>query len=205
MTRVYLIRHGQTVWNKEMKYQGHSDTALTEEGLRQAKQVAQRFASEKIAAVYASDLSRAYNTAEAIAGKHGLPVATLPALREINFGVWEGLTYTAINEKWSDDMRVLYTTPDELVIPGGETFRQLKERAGNAMDSLVKNHPDETIAVVSHGGTIRTILCTILNIHLNHVWNIRQDNTAVNIIDYYSEKTIVSLVNDAHHLTMQCD
>ncbi len=205
MTRVYLIRHGQTVWNKEMKYQGHSDTALTEEGLRQARQVAQRFANEKIAAVYASDLSRAYNTAEAIAGKHGLPVATLPALREINFGVWEGLTYTAINEKWSDDMRVLYTTPDELVIPGGETFRQLKERAGNAMDSLVKNHPDETIAVVSHGGTIRTILCAILNIHLNHVWNIRQDNTAVNIIDYYSEKTIVSLVNDAHHLTMKCD
>lgn len=205
MTRVYLIRHGQTVWNKEMKYQGHSDTALTEEGLRQARQVAQRFANEKIAAVYASDLSRAYNTAEAIAGKHGLPVATLPALREINFGVWEGLTYTAINEKWSDDMRVLYTTPDELVIPGGETFRQLKERAGNAMDSLVKNHPDETIAVVSHGGTIRTILCAILNIHLNHVWNIRQDNTAVNIIDYYSEKTIVSLVNDAHHLTMRCD
>lgn len=205
MTRVYLIRHGQTVWNKEMKYQGHSDTALTEEGLRQARQVAQRFANEKIAAVYASDLSRAYNTAEAIAGKQGLPVATLPALREINFGVWEGLTYTAINEKWSDDMRVLYTTPDELVIPGGETFRQLKERAGNAMDSLVKNHPDETIAVVSHGGTIRTILCAILNIHLNHVWNIRQDNTAVNIIDYYSEKTIVSLVNDAHHLTMKCD
>lgn len=203
MTRVYLIRHGQTVWNKEMKYQGHSDTDLTEEGVFQAQQVATRIASEKIAAVYASDLSRAYITAEAIANKHSLPVLRVPALREINFGVWEGLTYTAINEKWSDDMRALYTTPDELVIPGGETFRELKERAGSAMDNLVKSHPDETIAVVSHGGTIRTILCAVLNIHLNHVWSIRQDNTAVNIIDYYRDKTIVSLVNDAHHLTMK--
>jgi alpha-ribazole phosphatase len=97
-------------------------------------------------------------------------------------------------------MNKLFTHPDEVQIPGGETFRQVKERASQAIEKLVVKHPDETIAVVSHGGTIRTILCAILDIHLNHVWNIVQDNTAVNIINYYSERTMVSLVNDTHHL-----
>lgn len=200
MTRVFLIRHGQSVWNKEMKYQGHSDIALTEEGIRQAHCVANRLSGENIAAVYASDLSRAFITGETIAARHGLRVTALPALREISFGEWEGLTYTGINEKWPDHMRSLYTNADDVVIPGGETFRELKMRSCAAIEELVRQHKDETIAVVSHGGTIRTLLCAALNIHLNYVWNIRQDNTAVNILDYYEDRIMVSLINDAHHL-----
>ena len=138
--------------------------------------------------------------AERIAGRHGVPVTGIPELREIKFGEWEGLTYRGIGEKWPDQMARLYSHPDEVVIPGGETFRELKERAAGAVDRLVEKHPEDTIAVVSHGGTIRTILCATLNIPLNHVWNIRQDNTAVNIIDYYGDRAIVSLVNDTHHL-----
>lgn len=200
MTRLILIRHGQTVWNHDLRYQGHTDIALSDEGLRQAELVAGRLAREKIAAVYASDLSRAFVTAERIAGRHGVPVTGIPELREIKFGEWEGLTYRGIGEKWPEQMARLYSHPDEVVIPGGETFRELKERAAGAVDRLVEKHPEDTIAVVSHGGTIRTILCATLNIPLNHVWNIRQDNTAVNIIDYYGDRAIVSLVNDTHHL-----
>ncbi|HEY3426968.1 MAG TPA: alpha-ribazole phosphatase [Negativicutes bacterium] len=200
MTKLILVRHGQTVWNVEMKYQGHSDIALTEKGVQQAELVANRLANEKINAVYASDLSRAFQTAEKIARKFTLPVTSLPDLREISFGKWEGLTYDGIYKEWPDVMNKLFTHPDEVQIPGGETFRQVKERASQAIEKLVAKHPDETIAVVSHGGTIRTILCAILDIHLNHVWNIVQDNTAVNIINYYSERTMVSLVNDTHHL-----
>ena len=97
-------------------------------------------------------------------------------------------------------MRSLYTNADDVVIPGGETFRELKMRSCAAIEELVRQHKDETIAVVSHGGTIRTLLCAALNIHLNYVWNIRQDNTAVNILDYYEDRIMVSLINDAHHL-----
>ncbi|SDF07524.1 alpha-ribazole phosphatase [Sporolituus thermophilus] len=200
MTKVILVRHGQTIWNLELKYQGHTDIELTELGIRQAQLVADRLASENVAAVFASDLSRAYKTAEFIAAKHGLSVVTVPELREIRFGAWEGLTYDGINSQWPDIMKKLYTSPDDVVIPGGETFRELKARAEGAIKRIVSEHPNQTIVVVSHGGTIRTLLCAALNIHLNYVWNIRQDNTAVNIIEYYRERAVVALVNDVHHL-----
>ena len=200
MTKVILVRHGQTLWNLEMKYQGHCDVALTEKGVEQAKLAAKRLAGEEISAVYASDLSRAFKTAECIAEKHNLLVTAIPSLREINFGEWEGLTFDKINNQWTEAMSKLFTHPDEIVIPGGETFREVKERATSALAKLVERHPHQTIVVVSHGGTIRTLLCAALNIHLNHLWNIKQDNTAINILEYYDDRVMVALVNDVHHL-----
>ncbi len=199
-TKLILVRHGQTVWNLELKYQGHSDIALTELGRKQAEMVAARLAPEKIKAVYASDLSRALVTAETIAAVHNLAVLTDANLREIGFGEWEGLTHDGIYAKWPDIISKFFTNPDEVQIPGGETFRDVKERAAKTIDSLVMRHNGDTIVVVSHGGTIRAILCAVLNIHLNHVWNIRQDNTAVNIIEYCDGRPIVTLMNDTHHL-----
>jgi len=200
VTKVILVRHGQTFWNLELKYQGHSDIALTDLGISQAKQVAERLATENISAVYASDLSRAYHTAEFIAHKHKLTVIAMPEFREISFGEWEGLNYSKINDQWPEVMNKLFTHPDEIRIPGGETFRELKERSQSAIERLIAQHEDDTIVVVSHGGTIRTLLCAALDIHLNRVWNIKQDNTAVNIVEYYPDRTMVALVNDTHHL-----
>lgn len=200
MTKVILVRHGQTLWNLEMKYQGHCDVALTEEGMKQAELVASSLAAESISAVYASDLCRALVTAECIAKKHNVQVTAIPELREINFGQWEGLTYDKINNQWSEIMAKLFTHPDEIQIPDGETFRAVKERATAALAKLVTQHPNETIVIVSHGGTIRTILCAILNIHLNYLWKIKQDNTAVNMLEFYDKEVMVSLVNDTHHL-----
>jgi len=200
MTKVILVRHGQTLWNLVMKYQGHCDVALTEKGVEQAMLAAQRLASEKITAVYASDLGRALKTAECIAQKHNLLVTAVPELKEINFGEWEGLTYEGANSQWTEEMSLLFTHPDEVIIPGGETFREVKERATMALAKLVAQHPDETIVVVSHGGTIRTLLCAALNIHLNYLWKIKQDNTAINVLEYHDGEVMVSLVNDVHHL-----
>jgi len=196
MTKVFLIRHGETVWNKELKYQGHTDTPLSDEGLRQAHLVADRLAGEKLAAVYASDLSRALVTAETIAARHGLSVTAIPELREVRFGEWEGLTYEGINKRWPEEFVQLFHRTDEVRIPGGETFREVKERAAAALARIVARHPDQTIAVVSHGGTIRTIICAALDIHLNHVWDMRQDNTAVNILEYHKNRIILTLLND---------
>ena len=205
MTRLIVVRHGQTVWNLERKYQGHSDIALTDKGLEQARAVAARLAEEPVHAVYASDLSRAFKTAECIAGAHGLTVKLVPELREIKFGEWEGLTYEQITERWPGLLGKLWTTPDELEIPGGETFRQLKERSTAAIGHIVAGHPGQTVAVVAHGGTIGTILCAMLDIHLNHVWRIRQDNTAVNIIDFYEGRPTITLLNCVRHLKAEKD
>lgn len=200
MTRLIIVRHGQTIWNLERKYQGHSDIALTEKGLKQAEAVAVRLAAEPVDAVYASDLSRAFKTAECIAAKHNLKVGLVPALREIKFGDWEGLTYEEITVRWPGLLGKLWSTPDELEIPGGESFHQLKARAYDAVTKIVAAHPEQTVAIVAHGGTIGTILCAMLNIHLNHVWSIRQDNTAVNIVEYYEGRPTICLLNCIRHL-----
>lgn len=201
MTKLILVRHGQTVWNHEMKYQGHADIELSPIGRQQAARVARRLRDIPVTAVYTSDLKRAFDTARIIAAAHNLPVVAMPQLREIKFGDWEGLTSEEINCRWPDCIRRLYTEPETLTIPGGETFRQLKERAQQAVTTMVQRHPDETVVAVSHGGTIRTIICAALGVSLNRVWNIRQDNTAVNILEYYDDRVVVSLLNDCHHLT----
>lgn len=208
MTKVILVRHGQTLWNLAMKYQGHCDVALTDKGIEQAELAAKRLADENISAVYASDLNRALVTAECIASEHNLAVTTIPELREINFGDWEGLTFKGLNERitsefneeWTEEMLKIFTHPGDARIPGGESFSEVKERATFALANLVAKHQDQTIVVVSHGGTIRTLLCAALNIPLNYLWNIKQDNTAINMLEYYDGQVMVSLVNDVHHL-----
>jgi alpha-ribazole phosphatase len=200
LTKLLLVRHGQTVWNHEMKYQGHADIELSALGVEQAEQVAKRLAGFDPAAIYASDLCRAVRTAEIIAQQYGLPVTALSALRELNFGEWEGKNYEGIGNQWPETMGMLFTHPDEVQIPGGENFLELETRASKAVQELVVKHAGETVLVVSHGGTIRSILCAALHIPLKYFWNIRQDNTAVNIIDFYEDRTIVALVNDTHHL-----
>lgn len=200
MTKIILVRHGVTTWNHQFRYQGHSDIPLAEEGFLQAKKVALRLAKEPAAAVYASDLGRAANTAHVIAEQHKLTVKLLPALREINFGLWEGKTYPELEKGYAKEVQGLFSCPADLLIPEGESFRQVKNRAYSAIMDVAKQHAGETIIAVSHGGTIRTILCAVLDLDLNKLWNIKQDNTAVNIIEFYEHKAVVALVNDTHHL-----
>ncbi len=203
MTKIIFIRHGQTEWNLTFRYQGHTDIALTELGRRQAHCVAQRLANEPLAAIYSSDLSRAWETAETIAACHTLPVVAKPALREMNFGDWEGLTYGGIVSAWPAEMENFFRAPAEVAIPGGEKFSALQHRIGAALDEIIAAHPDETVAVVSHGGAIRAALCAALCMPLNAFWHIRQDNTAVNRVTYFPDeaRAVVELVNDVNHLT----
>lgn len=200
MTKLILIRHGQTVWNHELRYQGQTDVALTEEGYRQARLMTNRLKTEKIDAIYASDLSRALETAKIVAEGWSVSVQSLPELREINFGVWEGLTYKEIAERYPDLVKVWFSNPSQVRIPNGEMFAELQDRAYGAIKSLLAKHPDQTILVASHGATIRMIICGILGMELDRAWQIRQDNTAVNIIDFYDGQGIIRVLNDIHHL-----
>lgn len=200
MTRIFFVRHGQTGWNASFRYQGQTDIELNEFGLAQAELVAHRLKREQIKLIVTSDLCRAKVTAEKVAEVCGVPLRIEPAFREINFGLWEGQTYDAVRKRWPDLLEKLYTSPDEIVIPGGESFNQVQVRAMAAVRQLIKEFHNESIVVLSHGATIRTIICNALNLGLNQVWNLRQDNTAVNLIEYVPERTILSLLNDTHHL-----
>ncbi len=200
MTRVLLVRHGETVWNHVSRYQGHTDIELSETGREQARLLSKKMASEKVDAVYSSDLKRAYETASILAAPHHLQVQTTKNLREINFGAWEGLTYQEIMDKYHDLAAKWYKYPAQVRIPSGETFAELKERSYHAILELAQRHDPGSIIVVAHGGAIRAIICGLLDIDLNYTFRIRQDNTALNIIEYYPGNPVLSLLNDTSHL-----
>ena len=200
MTKIIFVRHGQTLWNLEMKYQGHTDIALSYLGIEQAKRVADRLMIEEFSAVYSSDLVRAYDTANIIAAKKNLTVKQDVNLREICFGEWEGMTYTEINDKWPNALNQFFSDTTKITIPNGESFTDLKKRSDIAINKILENHKKETVVVVSHGATIRAMICSALNLPLDYVWRIRQDNTAVNMVEYHKNNNVVTLLNDIHHL-----
>ncbi|MFZ5631810.1 MAG: alpha-ribazole phosphatase [Bacillota bacterium] len=199
--RIFLIRHGETLWNTEMKFQGHVDIPLSASGIEQARALAKRLATQKISAVYSSDLGRAVETARQIAIPLGLEVITRPALREMNFGQWEGLTFAEIREKYGDLLKRWWQKPLDIRTPGGEGLSDLVSRVVPAVREVVEKHPDEQVAVVCHGGPVRSIIGTVLNMDLNKYWKIRQDNAALNIVDFNDwDNGIVALMNDRSHL-----
>jgi alpha-ribazole phosphatase len=200
MTKLFLVRHGETIWNHISRYQGHSDVELSDTGREQARLLADRLSAEKIKAVYSSDLKRAYETASILAAPHKLNVQMAKELREINFGVWEGLTYKEITEQYKELAEKWYQSPADVRIPEGETFVELRERAYNAVLKLLQENEPGTIIIVAHGGTIRAIICGLMDIDLNHAFRIKQDNTALNIIEYYQGSIVLSLLNDTNHL-----
>lgn len=201
MMRLILVRHGQTEWNANGRYQGQSNVALSELGRRQAECLAAGFPVQGLDAIYSSDLDRARETAECIGRKFGVPVRKEPAFRELSFGDWEGLTYQEISTRWPKEANKLFTAPDELRIPNGETFQDLQARALAKIDTLYKAHIDETVAVFAHGAINKTILSGLMHIPLHYLWSLRQDNTAVNILRLDDGYVTVELINGTSHLT----
>lgn len=199
-TRVYLVRHGETEWNHTGRYQGHSDIALSPDGRRQAELLRERFRGINLDAIYSSDLNRAKETAAIIATPHGLQVKAVPALREINFGAWEGLTYQEIVTSHPQEWETWRRNPGTTIVPGGESFQQVKERALAAFEDIVTAEAGRTLLIVAHGGSLRSLICALLGLDLTAVWRFRLDNTGVSVVDCYEENRILVLLNDTHHL-----
>ena len=203
MTKLILVRHGQTEWNADGRYQGQSDVPLAAEGAAQAEALAAHFPVEHLDAIYSSDLQRARVTAEIVAKRFGLEVQEEPAFREICFGAWEGLTFEQIVSRWPEAMANFLQHPDILEIPEGESFEQVRARAFPRMLELVKEHEphDHVIAIFAHGAVLRTLLTSIMHISLQYVWTLRQFNTAVNIVRYDDGWPTVELLNSTSHIS----
>ncbi len=201
MTRLFIIRHGETLWNREKRAQGAKDIALTDNGKLQGEYLAKRLVKEKIDYIYSSDLSRAYETAKLLADKFNKPVLAIPELREMNFGLWEGLTMNDIQLKFQDHFNSWRSSPHKAQIPEAETLLQVQERALKAVFNIIDKHPNKSIAMVSHGVTIKTIILGLLDIDLSNYRKIRQDNTGINIIDFKENQWVLVQLNDTCHLT----
>ncbi|MCG9968159.1 alpha-ribazole phosphatase [Pelotomaculum terephthalicicum JT] len=199
--RIYFVRHGETSWNALLKVQGHSDVFLSDRGREQAEMLAQRLANEKIHCFYSSDLARAYETARIVARPHELEVIATPALRELNFGVWEGMTAKEIEEVYPGQIESWWTNPLDTRILQGEKLSEMTERCVHEVKNIINKHDNETVLVVAHGGAIRSIICSVLGINLNEQWRLHLDNACLNLVDFPRwERGILKLFNDCTHL-----
>lgn len=158
MVELWLIRHGQTNWNLAVRYQGQTDIPLNQEGIAQARAIADHLAARQYDALYSSDLVRARKTAEIIAKKVGLPVITDRRLREISQGILEGLKPSEVPEKFPE--LIEWAKQDHLNwhAPGGETVQQVADRMATAADDIARNHPGGKVLVVSHGFALATLI-----------------------------------------------
>jgi broad specificity phosphatase PhoE len=155
VTTLLLVRHGETDWNRDGRWQGGSDTSLNDVGREQARALADRLDGD-IAAVYSSDLARARETADIVAAKLDLAVQIDPRLRERGFGSWEGLTMTEIEERFADAHR-RWQAGEGAGADDAETFEEFFDRVSDFLADVLRLHPEEEVLVISHGGSIRVI------------------------------------------------
>ena len=200
-TELIIIRHGQTTWNAERRWQGQLDSPLSELGKKQAAAVATRFHRDSISALYASDLSRAAHTAEAISEFSGLQVALDERLRERKGGIFEGLTREEAMHRYPDLYEQAAKREPNFAVAGGESAQQLCNRAVEIFTEIVKRHPGERIVAVTHGGLLATFLVYLMQIPLGQPLPVRLANTSVNVTTFDSEHWRVQTIGDIAHLT----
>ncbi|HOC05741.1 MAG: histidine phosphatase family protein [Bacillota bacterium] len=166
MAQLLLIRHGETVWNREGRFQGAIDVPLSEKGKAEARQLGAYLRDKPLKAIYSSHLSRALETAQAVARHHHLPVQVVEGLGEINMGEWAGHSWEEIWEKWPELGRQWYNSPPESPPPpGGEYYPDFQARAMEALEEIAAAHAStDLLAVVTHGGVIRAVINKLLGI-----------------------------------------
>ncbi|MBI3802564.1 MAG: histidine phosphatase family protein [Nitrospirae bacterium] len=194
-TRIYLFRHGEVTTFERKTYNGQTDVGLTPRGISQLEDAAARLAGLPIEAVYTSDLERSRRGGEAIAKTCGVPLYEMPALREKNFGVWEGCTAEEIAGRYPEAWNAWLTDPMDSRPEGAETYREVGERVFWALERILKTHPGEEVAVVAHGGVNKMILAASLCQPPRALFRIEQKYGGLNIIDFYRKRVLVRLVN----------
>jgi broad specificity phosphatase PhoE len=195
-----LIRHGQSTWNRDHRIQGQLDPPLSDEGRRQAEMVGRRLAGRAFAALYASDLKRAFETAEVIGSAVGLNADPERSLREIFLGDWEGLRTEEIAERFPEAWARWVEEPDWDVVPGGEGAEMFDARIGAALDDIFRRHPLGDVLVVTHGGVIQVALHRIVGRPSRGLFPFKIQNASISVIEKRNGRMVIAGVNDIGHL-----
>jgi len=199
--RLLLVRHGETDWNQAKIPQGHADIPLNNKGREQARALAQRLRGWDIDCIYSSDLARASETAAILGNAVGLGPRLVSAWREVDLGGWSGLTHAEIEDRYPHELAALAQGRD---IPrgGGETLAALQARAVQEFESLRVSHAAQTVLIVSHGGTLKTLICHLIGLGLRHHNRLSTGgNTGLSIVQFDSGSPRLTLLNDASHLS----
>ena len=200
VTRIVVVRHGQTEWNVQARIQGQGDSDLTEEGRAQARSIAQRLAREPFDVLISSDLGRAAATAEHIAARCGNPIVLDARLRERHFGVGEGMTYDEVDRAYPGAFARIRNVDPDFVIPGGESRRQFHDRVRSAFDSIAEAYAGRTVVVVTHGGVLATFFRHVHGIPLDIAHPIAITNASYNVLHHDGSRWSVETWSDSAHL-----
>jgi broad specificity phosphatase PhoE len=221
MIRLLLVRHGITEWNQEGRWQGHQDIPLGELGRRQAEELGLRLQAETIDAAYTSDLARARDTAALAVAGRDTPLEEAPMLREMSFGVWEGLRYTEIAARFPDTWTAWVRDPIGTRTTDGESLGDLRERLVEFYESVAEplsgageprdwfsyraagqaaGQRPRTLLFVTHGGPVRVLLTALLDIPAERYWRFAIRPASLSILDVYPEGAIAEVIGDTSHL-----
>ncbi|MGL4791007.1 MAG: histidine phosphatase family protein [Anaerotignaceae bacterium] len=200
MIRLYLIRHGETDWNKEGRFQGWTDIELSQEGTRQAELLGERFKNIHIDELYSSPLKRAVDTAKPIANATGLEIKTNEKFKEINFGTWEGMTAVEIAKEYGGAFEDFINKPETCTFPGDTSFELVTQRLKEGMAEILGDKDNMNIAIVSHGGIVRLLVKHLVEIEgawFNKTWI---DNTSISVVEIKKRGNLLRVLNDCSHL-----
>ncbi|HCX77835.1 MAG TPA: alpha-ribazole phosphatase [Firmicutes bacterium] len=184
-TLLYLARHGQTDWNCQGRYQGQIDIPLNDRGREEARSLAEKLQQSRPVAIWASDLSRARETAAIVAAPHNLPVQIHPGLREMHFGSWQGLTWQQIEQRFPEAWRLWTEDPLGYNIPGAESVGEMETRFKQALLEICGKYPGGTVFVVTHGGPMSRLLSELA---ADEFWEMLQGNCACNMLRFCRDR-----------------
>jgi len=198
MTRLLLVRHGETVWNADAVYRGRSEIPLSETGKRQAHLTGRSLAGEGVTALMSSPLVRARETAEAIAEATGVAVEIDNDLTDLDCGEWEGLTDAQVKERYPDVRRVWLATPHLVRLPGGETLDEVSARVVPVLERVLS--APGTVVFVSHRVVHKVAICALLGLDNSHFWDVRLDVAGITEFECSSTRRVLVRHNDTSHL-----
>jgi probable phosphoglycerate mutase len=200
LIQVVVIRHGRTEWNRIERFRGRADIDLDEVGKRQAEATAKRAAEIGISEIYASPLRRTMTTASIISEQLSLTVQPLPGIMDIDFGKWQGLTPEEAAARDGNLYALWREHPHMMTFPGGESLADVSSRASRAVENVLEQADNKTIAVVSHKVVCQLLILHFLALDNSHFWQIGQDVAALNLFDIRDGVPSAVVLNDTCHL-----
>ena len=198
MSVVYLVRHGETDWNRERRYQGNQDIPLNDRGIEQAARLRHRLDREPLDVIFVSPLQRARQTADILNADRRLPIEVLPLLRERSGGAWEGQLYSDLGAASLEDMQ-RREVREGIVPPGGETLAQVADRAELAWAEVLRQGAERTL-VVAHNGFLHALIGRLLGMPLANYWQIKIDTCSLTIVEVRPDGPEFLTINETAHL-----
>lgn len=200
MTRVYLVRHGQTEWNKRLTFRGRMDIPLNERGHREAAAITEALKDKNIGAIYTSPLRRSVETAQPAASFFRLEIVPVQAFIDINFGDWEGLGFDEVKKRYKDLYATWERRPDLVRFPNGENLDDVRDRSFSAFKDIVTENYGKSLLIIPHRVINKVLLCALLGLGNAHFWDIRQGTGCINVVEFSDDRFILSVMNDTCHL-----